>query len=60
MTSNTEIDKNIAQFDFANKLEFKKYIPISDLDQKWGFVINDLGRSKIPKNSYQKRPFIQL
>lgn len=51
MISNTEIDKNIAQFDFTNKLEFKKYIPISDLDQKWGFVINDLGRTKIAKNS---------
>ena len=51
MRSNTEIDKYIAQTDIGNKLDFKKYIPISDLDQKWGFVINDLGRTEIVENS---------
>lgn len=51
MISNTEIDKKLTQIDIANKFEFNKYIPISELDQKWGFVINDLGRSKIPENS---------
>lgn len=51
MKSKTEIDNTIAQTDIQYKFDFKKYIPISDLDQKWGFVINDLGRTKIPENS---------
>ena len=51
MISNTEIDKYIAHIDIQNKFDFKKYIPISELDRKWGFVINNLGYSKIPENS---------
>ena len=51
MTSNTEIDKNIAHIDIGGNLDFKRYLPLSDLDQSWGFVINDLGHSKIPHNS---------
>jgi len=51
MKSNTEIDKKVAQIDIGIKNGFKKYLPISDLDQKWGFIINDLGLSKISENS---------
>lgn len=29
----------------------KKYLPISDIDNKWGFVINDVGNTSIEKNS---------
>lgn len=37
---------------FEKQFEFKKYLPISDMDYKWGFVVNDVGYSEIPKNSY--------
>ncbi len=36
---------------FTQQFEFKKYLPISDLDYKWGLVVNDVGFSQIPKNS---------
>lgn len=29
----------------------KKYIPISEIDSKWGFVVNDIGNTIIKKNS---------
>ena len=29
----------------------KKYLPISDIDNKWGFVINDVGNTKIKQGS---------
>ena len=51
MGINTRSDKNIAQSDIHQKLAFKKYLPVSELDKKWGFTINDLGHSVIPENS---------
>ncbi|WP_372935490.1 AraC family transcriptional regulator [Mariniphaga sediminis] len=35
----------------TKQFEFKKYLPISDMDYKWGFVVNDIGYAQIPKNS---------
>lgn len=51
MDRNTRSDKNIPQSDIYQKLVFKKYLPVSELDKKWGFGINDLGHSEISKNS---------
>lgn len=51
MVVNTFSDKSIAQYDIHKKLAFKKYLPTSELDKKWGFTINDLGYSVIPENS---------
>lgn len=42
----------IPQIDKARQPAFKKYIPISDIDLKWGFNINDIGHIVIPENSY--------
>jgi AraC-like DNA-binding protein len=44
-------DKNTPQFDIGEKPIFKKYIPISEIDIKWGFTIKDLGHTIIPNNS---------
>ena len=51
MNLNTEIDKNIPQFDNLKKLEFKKYLPVSEMDRKWGFAIHDVGHAVIPENT---------
>lgn len=50
MRLNTETDKKIAQNDIP-KSNFKKYLIISELDQKWGFIVNDTGYTVYPKNS---------
>jgi len=50
MLLNRETDKNIAQNDFT-KSNFKKYLIISELDNKWGFIVNDTGYTIYPKNS---------
>jgi AraC-like DNA-binding protein len=51
MDLNREIDKNIPLFDITFKTSFKRYLPVSDLDLQWGFIINDLGHNLIQKNS---------
>lgn len=51
MGSNREFDNNIPQFDNNSTKVFKKYLLVSELDKQWGFIINDLGRSVIPKNT---------
>jgi len=51
MSSNRGFDKNIPQFDIDSKTAFKKYLPVSELDKKWGFIINDLGHTVIPVNT---------
>lgn len=51
MVLNTEIDKKIPQFDIGIKPIFRKYLPVSDFDLKWGFTIKDLGYTITPKNS---------
>lgn len=33
------------------RIALKKYLPISDIDNKWGFVINDVGNTIIKKDS---------
>lgn len=50
MHLNTETDKIIAQNDIS-KSNFNKYLIISELDKKWGFIINDTGCTVYPKNS---------
>lgn len=50
MHLNRESDKFIAQNDIS-KANFKKYLIISELDQKWGFIVNDAGYTIIPKGS---------
>lgn len=34
-----------------NNQSLKKYLPISEIDNKWGFVINDIGKTLIKKGS---------
>lgn len=51
MHSNTVFDKNIPLFDKESNRALKKYIPLVEADQKWGFVVNDLGHTLIPENS---------
>lgn len=51
MYLNTETDKIISQFDKINTPSFKKYLPTSDLDLQWGLTINDLGHTKIVRNT---------
>ena len=43
MNLNTGFDKKIAQFDNFGLPEFKKYLPLSEEDRKWGFSIHDVG-----------------
>jgi AraC-like DNA-binding protein/mannose-6-phosphate isomerase-like protein (cupin superfamily) len=51
MNLNTYSDKKIPQFDNYTKPAFKKYLPISEADGKWGFIIHDIGHTVIPENS---------
>ena len=51
MIINAFSDNNMTLFDISPKLAFKKYFPVSELDQNWGLIINDLGHTVIPKNS---------
>ena len=51
MISNTHSDKDIPQFDISMDLPFKKYLPISEMEQEWGFIIHDIGHTVIPINS---------
>ena len=51
MSSNTVFDKNIPQLDIRAKIPLKKYVPVSDLDEQWGLIINDLGHTVIPENT---------
>ena len=51
MNLNTGIDKIIPQFDNSGKPEFKKYLPVSETDRKWGFAIHDAGYAVIPENT---------
>lgn len=50
MLLNRGTDKTIARNDIS-KSNFKKYIIISELDHKWGFIVNDTGYTIYPKNS---------
>lgn len=52
MNLNAESDNIIPQFDNKTQSAFKKYLPLSELDRRWGFNINDIGHTEIPKNSY--------
>lgn len=45
-----ETDKFIAQNDIS-KSNFKKYLVISELDHRWGFIVNDAGHTVYPKDS---------
>lgn len=40
MILNRDSDKNITQFDNQTKPVFKKFLPISELDNKWDFIVN--------------------
>jgi len=51
MKLNAESDIFIPHFDNKIGPVFKKYLPISDLDRSWGFIINDIGHTVIPENS---------
>lgn len=51
MILNTHSDKDIPQFDIPKNLPFKKYLPISEMEQEWGFIIHDIGHTVIPINS---------
>lgn len=51
MLSNTDSDILIPQFDNEQKLNFKKYLPISEVDREWGFMVNDAGRTVIARNT---------
>lgn len=51
MILNTHSDKDIPQFDIPRNLTFKKYLPISEMEQEWGFIIHDIGHTVIPVNS---------
>ncbi len=51
MNTNRESDINTPLFDINTQLAYKKYLPISLLDLKWGFIINDLGYNRIPADS---------
>lgn len=51
MTLNTHSDKGTPQFDIPKDLPFKKYLPISEMEQEWGFTIHDIGHTVIPANS---------
>jgi AraC-like DNA-binding protein len=50
MSLNREYDKLTAQND-KPKYNFKKYLIISDLDHKWGFIVNDTGYTTYPKDT---------
>jgi AraC-like DNA-binding protein len=50
MLLNRETDKKIAQNDNSQS-NFKKYLIISELDNKWGFIVNDTGYTIYPKKS---------
>jgi AraC-like DNA-binding protein len=50
MLSYRETDKSLAQNDIA-KSNFKKYLIHSELDHKWGFIVNDAGHTIYPKDS---------
>ena len=52
MKLNAESDKIIPQFDNEKQPAFKKYLPLADLDRRWGLNINDIGHAVIPENSY--------
>ena len=51
MILNTYSDNSIPLFDISKNLAFKKYLPTSELEHNWGFIINDIGHTVIPKNS---------
>jgi AraC-like DNA-binding protein len=51
VSSNKENDKSISLFDKTTQGALKRYLPVSDTDKQWGFIINDIGRVKIPKDS---------
>lgn len=50
MILNAVSDNLIAQIDNL-KRNFRKYLIISELDEKWGFIINDTGYTIYPKDS---------
>jgi AraC-like DNA-binding protein len=50
MLLNRESDKSIAQNDKL-KSNYRKYLIISELDRKWGFIVNDTGHTIIPKDT---------
>jgi len=52
MKLNAESDIFTPHFDNKPGSVFKKYLPISDIDRRWGFIINDIGHTVIPENSY--------
>jgi AraC-like DNA-binding protein len=52
MKLNAESDIFTPQFDNKAASVFKKYLPISELDRSWGFIINDIGHTVIPQNSH--------
>jgi len=51
MDLNTQSDKLIPQFDTTKNLALKKYLPISDMERDWGFIIRDIGHTVIPSDS---------
>ena len=51
MILNKYSDKKITQFDNQKNLVLKKYLPVSELDKKWGFTINSAGFTQIGKNA---------
>ena len=51
MILNRDSDKSIAHFDNQANSVFKKYLPISELDYRWGFTVNDVGHTKIGMDS---------
>ncbi len=50
MALNTNTGKKTVQIDTSKPI-FKKYLVISDSDRKWGFIINNTGKTVIKKNA---------
>lgn len=48
MNSNARSDIKTPQSDNTINLDFNKYIPISETDKSWGFVVHDVGSVVIP------------
>ncbi len=51
MAINKQFDKTTPQIDNPGDNEFKKYIPVSEIDKSWGFAVHGVGHARIPPNT---------
>jgi AraC-like DNA-binding protein len=51
MDNNTHFDIKTSQFDNFKMFNFKKYLPISETDKSWGFVVHDVGYAVIQRQT---------